>query len=189
MELTRVDSKPASAAESDLHFSYRAADPDAICFDFGNGLYEFFESAQTRIQEKTALVIGTTECVQAVFAQDVPTDGVFTFDIGRAVELVRILFPGAALPISERDSEQHTIDNAYFTLIGASVAAIKSIFPSQIYDAIDASDLRAWEKEHFLTETTDCVTMKVFRRELHRGTISVRVGYFIGFPILERLFR
>jgi hypothetical protein len=134
-------------------------------------------------------VIGRTKCVQAIFAQATLTDGVFTFDVGRALELARILFLGAALPIPERGSEQHIIDNAYFTIIGASIAAIKSFFLSEVYDAIDASDLRAWEKQHFLTETTDCVTMKVFREEPHRGTISVRVGYFKGFPILERLFR
>lgn len=134
-------------------------------------------------------MVGTTECVQAIFAQDDLTDGVFTFDIGRAVELARILFPGAALPIQDGGPEQHIVDNAYFTLMGASIAAIKTFFHSEIYDAIDASDLRAWEKEYFLTDTTDCVTMKVFREEPHRGTISVRVGYFVGFPILERLFR
>jgi hypothetical protein len=92
------------------------------------------------------------------------------------------------LPLSEEPPGGDVVDNAYFTLKGASISAIVSLFTSKIREAIEASHLRAWEKEVHLLDTTDCVEMKIYRRDPQRGTISIRIGYTIGYPILTELF-
>lgn len=150
-------------------------------------MYEFVESAPARIQEKVKLMLQTTECVRASFAQNDFKDGVFYLDIGRAIELASILFPDVVLPLSEEHPGGNILDNAYFTLKGASISAIISLFSSRIWGGIDASDLRAWEKENYLLDTTDCVLMNIIRSDPQRGTVIIRIGYTVGYSILTDL--
>ena len=79
-------------------------------------------------------------------------------------------------------------DNAYFTLRGASVSAIRSIFTTKIYDAIKCSELRIWEIENSLLETTDCLTLNIWRSQPQCGFIRFRIGFSSGISILNDLF-
>lgn len=180
--------KPISAAESGVYFSYNAAKTNAVPYTFGVKVHDFVESAPARIREISTIMLPTTECVRTIFAQEDLQDGILLLDIGRADELAKILFPNIVLTLSEVYPDEHTKDGAYFTLIGASIQALISLVPPRLYEAIDTSDLRAWEKEHFLLETTDCVTLKAFREKPHRGILSIRIGYVAGFLILSELY-
>ena len=56
-------------------------------------------------------------------------------------------------------------DFAYFTLRGASVSAIESLFGTSTCEGINESELRSWEKNQLLLDTTDCVTMQLRRAQ------------------------
>ncbi|KAJ9644786.1 hypothetical protein H2204_001248 [Knufia peltigerae] len=154
---------------------------------------ERFQSSPGREHEKALrweTATTTTECILGSYNSGVTLDGIVTFNVGKALDLVRILFPGATLPPPQEQTPEgwYTTDTAYFTLTGANISGLLSLFPPEICDAIEASELRAWEREHFLTETTDCVTLKVCRTRLYQGCLSVRVGGEVGLSILDRLF-
>lgn len=79
-------------------------------------------------------------------------------------------------------------DNAYFTLRGASVSAIASIFTPYVCHAIECSELRLWELDQLLLETTDCVTLNVWRSQPRFGFLDVRVGYSLSISFLNNLY-
>lgn len=140
-----------------------------------------------RKHEKANLMLQTTECVQASFAQNDLTDGILRLEVGRADELARFLYPQVVLPPPEEHADALTKDNARFTLRGASTSAIRCVFPSRLCEVIDSSELRAWERENHLLNATDCVTLEVSRGKRYCGAISVRIGYIMGFQILREL--
>ncbi|KAB8212681.1 hypothetical protein BDV33DRAFT_211038 [Aspergillus novoparasiticus] len=80
------------------------------------------------------------------------------------------------------------IDFAYFTLRGASVSAIASVFGSDICEGIKDSELRNWEREQLLVDTTDCVTMQIWRAQPHHGIIRLRIGFYAGVNLANRLY-
>ncbi|KIW13805.1 hypothetical protein PV08_08997 [Exophiala spinifera] len=180
-------SRPIGALESVDRFSYLGADPAAVLQVYGARVYEFVEQAPAWIQER-AVFARLTECVQAAFALDYLIDGVFNLQIGAADKIAAILYPNIKLDISTNYASDSVKDDAYFTLIGASIKAIKSFFPKDLCDAIEASDLRDWEKTHFLLESTDCVVTHISRTKPHIGTISIRVGYALGVLLLNKLY-
>jgi hypothetical protein len=79
-------------------------------------------------------------------------------------------------------------DHAYYTLKGASISAIRKIFSPRVCDAIEQSDMRAWEKQHLLIDTTDCVQMEISRKSPHHGTIRLRIAFFLGMDIVNQLY-
>jgi hypothetical protein len=145
------------------------------------------EDSPMRRHEKANMIEDTTQCVRTSFAQNDLRDGVLWLEIGRANDLAHTLFPQVNIPLSEPHTDEHSGDNAYFSLRGAAISAINSIFPVRICEAIQSSDLRARERENSLLETTDCVTMKVFGADPRCGVICVRIGYIAGSPILREL--
>jgi hypothetical protein len=78
---------------------------------------------------------------------------------------------------------QHFTDNAedyaYYTVKGASVFAIRTVFTDSVYAAIEQSDLRAWEMEQRLIDTTDCLLMEINREVPHHGRIRLRTAYHL----------
>ncbi|KAL6229865.1 hypothetical protein BDW75DRAFT_224157 [Aspergillus navahoensis] len=68
-------------------------------------------------------------------------------------------------------------DDAYFTLRGAHVEALSSIFGTEICRGIGESQLREWEIKQLLVDTTDCVTMQLRREQPHLGILRLRVGF------------
>lgn len=79
-------------------------------------------------------------------------------------------------------------DFAYFTLRGASVSGVKSVFSGAIDEGIEESQLRIWERENLLSETTDCVSMKIWRARPQYGAIQLRVGFRAGLNLANMLF-
>jgi hypothetical protein len=88
-----------------------------------------------------------TGCVRTIIPRHSFQDVIISIDVGSADELARLLFP---------DTEHH----ASSVSEGASVSAIQSIFPSQICDAIEKSELRIWERSQMRQDSTDCVAME-----------------------------
>ncbi len=81
------------------------------------------------------------------------------------------------------------MNNAFYSLKGACLAAAALIFGSQLCEAIDTSQLRTWEKEKTeLTDTTDCITMKVHAHEPSYGILRLRLEFLRGLRIAQRLF-
>lgn len=80
-------------------------------------------------------------------------------------------------------------DYAYFTLRGAFVSAFPSIFSTEICRGIDDSQLRTWERENLLVDTTDCVTMQVWRGRPQRGIIRLRIGYYAALHLANVLYK
>lgn len=80
------------------------------------------------------------------------------------------------------------LDVAYFTLRGATVSAIKSVFHTDICEGIKDSELRNWEKEQLLINTTDYVTMQIWRAQPQHGTIKLRIGFYAAVNLANQLY-
>jgi hypothetical protein len=80
------------------------------------------------------------------------------------------------------------LDFAYFTLRGASMPGISSLFPAAICEGIETSELRRWEKYHLFYDVTDCVTMQLWREESQRGLIKLRIGHYTGVNLANKLY-
>lgn len=65
-----------------------------------------------------------------------------------------------------------TKDFAYFTLRGASVSAVSSTFSAEICEGIESSELRVWERDQLLVDTTDCISMQIWRAQPQHGIID-----------------
>ena len=89
---------------------------------------------------------------------------------------------------SEQSLADNRKDNAYFTLHGASNLAISSVFSQRVSTAITNSQLRYWEKQALLLETTDCVTMKLWRSQPQHGVICLRIGFFMSTLMANSLY-
>ena len=81
-----------------------------------------------------------------------------------------------------------TGNDACLTFKGASVRGTVSIFGPRIYYAIDKSQLREWEKDHQILDTTDCVTMMMLREPPYHCTIRLRIGFVAGIHIVNSLY-
>jgi len=191
--------------ESDGHLVYDAARLEVIRDIFGDRIYNAIERSPMRMREiATSRMPQITQCVRASFSQQSFQDAILCLDVGPAVEFARILFPQTSHMTAPLENESYTgastlsehegistsrlEDHAYFTLTGASVSAISSIFNPTVGDAIKKSDLREWEKGHLLLDTTDCVTMELHRKEPHCGTIRLRVQCIAGVQIAHILY-
>jgi hypothetical protein len=79
-------------------------------------------------------------------------------------------------------------DNGYFTLQGASISDISTIFGSQIYRAIEESQLRGWETSNLLLKTTDCVVLDISRTHPYAGVMCLRLGFALGVTLATQLY-
>ena len=93
--------KPITTAESDEHWSFNAADLNAILTIFGTYILNAVEIAPIRVRERAnCQTIQTTEAVRARFPHQNSQDAIFCLDIGGADEIAGILFPSASHPPS-----------------------------------------------------------------------------------------
>ena len=77
----------------------------------------------------------------------------------------------------------------HYYIRGASVKAISALFGAYIFQSIDESELRNWEKENGQLETTDCVEMQLLRDPTSRhGILKLRIGWRLGNPIVNSLY-
>ncbi|KAH6870217.1 hypothetical protein BKA58DRAFT_297799, partial [Alternaria rosae] len=184
-----------TTAESDEHWTYLAATVDRIRTTLGQRIRDAIECAPTRLRERTTIhTLQVTECVKTKLPKHNFQDAVISVDIGPAREFAETLFPGSAFPVdpelngrqigsdtmralAQAGTETLQDEHLCFTLRGASFAAIKALFPPQIYNAIEKSRLRTWEKDHQLHTYTDCVTMVVRCEEPYFGTIHLRLEF------------
>ncbi|KAJ5531477.1 hypothetical protein N7527_004870 [Penicillium freii] len=137
-----------------------------------------------------------------------PQDSVIRLYVGRAHEVAKVLFPigsqkvasvlaadvsNASMTALDPDSANTTCsefaDDAYFTLRGAHVEALPSIFSTEVCRGIDESQLRTWEREQLLVDTTDCVTMQLRRGQPHLGIIQLRIGFYAGSHLANVLYQ
>lgn len=71
----------------------------------------------------------------------------------------------------------------HYFLRGASIATLSAFFGAYIFQAIDESELRNWEKENRHLETTHCVEMQLLRDQTSRhGILKLRIGWRLGKP-------
>lgn len=186
------------------------------------------EGCPIRETERARGRIVQTECVKTHFSRLDFQDALVWVNVGRASDLVAILFPDTSSKIltflldksfrgssnslssdsQQLDSSLPNIgksgdcsllgecfanywkaeDQAYFTLKGASFEAVTSIFSHDVTDAIETSQLRLWERDHLLLDTTDCVVMQVWRGIPHRAVIRLRMGFVSGMNIATKLY-
>lgn len=150
---------------------------------FGDGIVDATELAPPRPGDARRDASETEfACIDVSYTL---ADTVFTFEIGEADEIVRILFPRIAFRLLDdgmrpQADDGQLEDNALFSIPGASVLGIASLFPRSTVNAIETSELRQWEKERCLIDYTDCVTMVMSRAKPHIGTLKVRVGHEDG---------
>jgi hypothetical protein len=175
-----------------MHWAYHAADINCIRIIFGDYVGDALESAPRRLREKASTpALQVTECVRTNFPRHNFQDAIISLDIGSAFELARALFPQASYfagPLSDEHETTEQDNCAYVTLKGASVSAIKSILHSRIHDAIEKAQLRSWEKDCLLLETTDCVRMEMRRSEPQHGTLRLRIEFLHGIRIVKDLY-
>ncbi|OAQ74424.1 hypothetical protein VFPBJ_09720 [Purpureocillium lilacinum] len=129
-------------------------------------------------------------------------DAVIWLHIGNAREFVRLLFPEsrnsllteamdanttASCAILELRMRNYT-DFAYYTLKGSSLSAIYKILPANICKAISSSKLRAWEEDHLLCDTTDCITVRVSRKDPQQGCVRLQIGALFSLHTLTPLY-
>jgi hypothetical protein len=79
-------------------------------------------------------------------------------------------------------------DFAYLTLRGACVSAIRLLFGTSVLEGIDESELRSWEKDQLLLDSTDCITMQVRRAQPEYGIIRLRIGFWAGVNLANELY-
>lgn len=46
-----------------------------------------------------------------------------------------------------------------------------------------------WEKEQLLVDTTDCVTMQIWRGQPQLGIVRLRVGFYAGSDLANVLYQ
>ncbi|KAJ5803757.1 uncharacterized protein N7518_000060 [Penicillium psychrosexuale] len=131
----------------------------------------------------------TSECVEARVPFDADQDAIIYIDVGSALKLADMLFPAAservASILQSDPSSVSRIDFAHFTLQGASVPAIRLLFGTSIYEGIDQSELRNWEKDRLLLDKTDCITIQLRREQPEYGIIRLRVGFWPGVNLVN----
>lgn len=72
---------------------------------------------------------------------------------------------------------KNIVDESAVLFHGAVIWAVFAIFPSRIWEAINSSQLRIWEKENGIVDRTECVAIKAHRGSCQRGTIILRLGF------------
>jgi hypothetical protein len=209
-------SPPITGADGNMHWKYHAASLEAIYIIFGNHIRDAIERAPVRIRERArSETLQITECVRTNLPHQSFQDGMIWLDVGPAVEFAKILFPASrhmsipspgngyeemvdsGLDIGKLNaivsevfrSDLRVEDYAYYSLHGASVSAIRTVFGDRISNAIENSELRTWEKQHLLIETTDCVKMQLSRKKPHYGVVCLRIEFTIGIHIADILYK
>ncbi|KAA8652771.1 protein hrmA [Aspergillus tanneri] len=201
---------PTTGAGTEDSWTYNASNLDAVADIFGERIYSAVESSAGRLIEKAKSSISRiTESIRSKFPRNNSEDAIVCLNIGFGSDLIRSLFPTAyrSLFSLETNSREQLVTNsarvllqqqgpiisatedrnAYFTIEGASVSAIDSIFGPQICQAIQESQLRKWEIEHSLIRTTDCVTVDICRKQPQYGIIRLRIGFGLGIIIANSL--
>lgn len=180
--------RPKTIADPKDAWLYDAADVYNSRSFFSEDLFKAIESSVRRSHEKESRLHKTTHCIRMSFSHSDQQDAMIRLDIGFNDEIVKALFPDAWIRFkskygtwvlseqkSSEFSESHVYDNAYFTFQGAYVPNIQEVFGPHIHQAIEESQLRKWEVDSFMPNTTDCISLDIGRSQPYDGTMSLRV--------------
>lgn len=206
---------PATGAEMDGSGTHSLilCDLAAIRVSFGNTICDAIECSPTHASKRMeGRFSETTQCLQTYVPYDGYQDTIIRLDVGSALALADNLFPLASQKIASiLPKSQDTIsfseigilsliisgnrtliyawqDSAYFTLRGASVSAVSTIFTAEIFEGIENSELRVWERDQLLVDTTDCISMQIWRAQPQHGIIRLRIGFFAGVNLANKLY-
>jgi hypothetical protein len=195
--------KPITTAESDVRWTCHATDINRIRWIFGDYIGDRVDSFPIPRERTEAQLPEVTERVKMSFPRRDFEDAIIYLDVGRAKEIASILFPHAKystiMPSSGKEVNNVEVTaedlsciegegNGYFVLEGECVSTMRSVFHPQICDAIDKSQLRAWEKDHLCLNSTDCVRMHIDRKEPQHAKIQLRVEFVDGIAIGKALY-
>ncbi|PYH75337.1 hypothetical protein BO82DRAFT_349480 [Aspergillus uvarum CBS 121591] len=201
------EAKPTTdAADDEACWVYNAACLAATRTLFGDEIGDGVAGAPLRMKEKRKSgTFELTEFVKTNFPKRVFQDAIISLQVGDARNIARTFFPSVSddlfstlfaeeqghdnqANMSQTLSIKHGIDCAYFTFRGASTAAIATSFSSSLFNAIEESQLRVWEKGHLLLDTTDCLLLEVSRQPPNLGTLRIRIGFKLGTDIVNALY-
>jgi hypothetical protein len=191
---------PTTKAEGGEVFTYRVSDLTALRINFGDQVCDAIKSHRAHNAEGEYSGI-TTELVKAQVPKGTFDDGLFWIEIGHTNidKLVQVLFPvkhqaiswlfqqnaKAALPLQRCEVEE-----ARFTLCGASVEGIQMVFNPAVCIAIQYSQRRAWETLHGLFEDTDCLAMQIIvsHDKISSVVIRLRTGFIQTLTIINAIY-
>ncbi|KAL2784140.1 hypothetical protein BJX66DRAFT_317156 [Aspergillus keveii] len=187
--------KPTTVTKTADLWIYDAANVDVISKLLNEDICGAIECSPRRVREKENQFLKTTQCIQMAIPRPNQSDAIVRLDVGFNCELIKALFPTAWEKLASlhglgslTQSTEHIYDNGYFTLQGASISDISTIFGSQIYRAIEESQLREWEASNLLLKTTDCVVLDISRTHPFAGVMCLRLGFAHGVTLATQLY-
>ncbi|KAB2099596.1 hypothetical protein AG0111_0g12097 [Alternaria gaisen] len=168
----------------DQYHIYKFATMDMTVFSryFPPRLLQFMDDRALRAWEMRKSSTGT-ETVRTDVPWSAFEDCLMFLEVGSAQDVIAELFPPG-----QRIPSPSCCPDHYF-LRGASTEALSAFFGAYIFQAIDESELRKWEKENRQSETTDCVEIQLLRDPTSRhGILKVRIGWRLGNPLVNSLY-
>lgn len=201
---------PRTDAEGERNWSLVLSNLTAVRICLGDAICDAIQCSPRHDQKR----VGShySECVKTNIPYDADQDAIVYIDVGSALKLADMLFPAATERIAsvlpnfspivfqpddtdtvmgqakQASSHSPEIDFACFTLRGASVSAIGSLFGVSICEGIDRSELRSWEKDHLLLDATDCITMQLRREQPEHRRLRLRIGFWAGVSLVNELY-
>ncbi|KAI2886035.1 hypothetical protein CBS63078_11066 [Aspergillus niger] len=199
--LVSLPSKPDTVVRADSTWLFNAVDVDKARILFNETFFTFVEESPRRLREKEENMVQLTHCIQMSFARNNnQVDATMQLDVKFNSDLVQRLFPEAwskfavvhndfqSVDSAGQFSGEQIFDNACFTFKGASVRDLPCVFGHQISQAIERSQLRKWEAENFLLQTTDCVSMDVSRAYPNASVLRLRIASSDGVLMASKLY-
>jgi hypothetical protein len=130
------------------------------------------------------------------------SDAMIWLDIGYPVsDFVEAIFPSEYQAVfwlirtespsgDARSRQRREVKNASFTLKGASMQGIRSVFEPTVCQALQRSEKRQWEIRQGLLEETDCLTMDIMVEsgKAPLATISLRVAWQEAYTLICHLY-
>ncbi|KAI1134809.1 hypothetical protein F5Y05DRAFT_416966 [Hypoxylon sp. FL0543] len=175
---------PITTAEGPEAWHYKGAMVGSVRSEFALGVCEAISKAPLVGESAQYSTQATTGSVRMDFPSINSQDCILLLDVGDVDHFESVLFPTAF-----RMPALSNLRKFSYTLRGASLAAAALIFGSQLYEAIDTSQMRIWEKDKKRpTDTTECIAMEVHAHEPIYGTLRLRLEFLRGLRIAQHLF-
>ncbi|KAK0755175.1 hypothetical protein B0T18DRAFT_400801 [Schizothecium vesticola] len=139
------------------------------------------EESCLRAWEMRRSITGT-EVVRIDVPKVVFEDCLMFLEVGLAQDLISELFPADKRMITPSCCPDH------FSLTGASVETIFAFFGPYLFQAIDQSKLREWEKEEQRPEITECVEVQLRDPTSRHGILKLRIGWSLAHGLVNSLY-
>jgi hypothetical protein len=139
-----------------------------------------------------------TEVVRTDVPKVVFEDCLMFLEVGLAQNLISELFPADKRMITPScckfmfstfsGSTSNYEGPDHYSLTGASVEAMFAFFGPYLFQAIEQSKLREWEKEEKRPETTECVEVQLREPTSRHGILKLRIGWSLGHELVNSLY-